>query len=227
VNEDAGGATTPAGEDGVYVANARFERGGNWGVQIEVTRDGTKLKPIPFTFTVLDNTPEPALGAQAPASTQITLANVSDIHEIDSSSPPRPAMHETTIADALKTGKPVVVAFATPAFCTSRLCAPIMSTVMDPLAATYGGEAVFIHVEPYDLKALRETGQQIPVPATREWGLQSEPWIFVVDRQGRIAGKYEGVATEDEVGRALQRVIAEPAPGATPGTGTAAASPMP
>ena len=217
VNEDAGGATTPTGDDGVYVTDARFERSGSWGVQVDVTRAGKKLKPAPFTFTVLDTTPEPAIGAQAPASRQITLANVSDIHEIDSSSPPRPAMHETTIADALKTGKPVVVAFATPAFCTSRLCAPIMSTVMDPLAATYADQAVFIHVEPYDLKALRDTGQQIPVAPTREWGLQSEPWIFVIDRQGRIAGKYEGIATEDEVGKTLQRVIAEPAAAGTPG----------
>jgi hypothetical protein len=225
VNESAGGATTPTGDDGVYVANARFERSGTWGVQVEVTRGGKKLKDIPFTFSVLEKTPEPAIGDAAPASEQITTANVSDIHQIDSSSPARPAMHDMTVAAALATGKPVVVAFATPAFCTSRLCAPIMDTVMDPLSKAYGGQAVFIHIEPYDLTALRDTGQQIPVPATRQWGLQSEPWIFVIDREGKVAGKYEGIATEDEVARTLQRVIAEPAAGAPAGGATGAASP--
>lgn len=226
VNEADGGKTTQTGEDGIYVANATFDRGGNWGVQVEVTRGGKKLKDIPFTFSVLEKTPEPAIGDAAPASQQITTANVSDIHLIDSSSPPRPSMHDTTIAAALATGKPVVIAFATPAFCTSRLCAPIMDTVMDPLAKTYGGQALFIHVEPYDLTALRETGQQIAVPATRQWGLQSEPWIFVVDREGKIAAKYEGIATEDEVGAVLRRVIAEASPAAgTPGPSSVSPAP--
>ena len=221
INEDAHNQKVVTGNDGVYVAYATFDRAGTWGAQIDVTRAGKKLKPIPYTFTVLERTPEPAIGDPAPPSRQITLANVRDISEIDSSFPPRPAMHEITVADALKTGKPIVVAFATPAFCTSRTCGPIMDTVMDPLAAKYAGQAIFIHIEPYDLLALRDTGQQIPVPAMRQWGLQSEPWVFVIDRQGRIAAKYEGIATAAEVGQALQRVLAQ-AP-ATP----VAASPTP
>ncbi|MHB8375669.1 MAG: hypothetical protein ACYDEB_01745 [Dehalococcoidia bacterium] len=224
VNEEAHNQTTVTGHDGVYVAYATFDRSGTWGVQMDVTRNGKKLKPIPYTFTVLDKAPEPAIGDAAPASRQITLANVSDISEIDSSFPPRPAMHEITVADALKTGKPIVVAFATPAFCTSRTCGPIMDTVMDPLAAKYAGQAIFIHIEPYDLRALRDTGQQIPVPAMRQWGLQSEPWIFVIDRQGKIAAKYEGIASAAEVGQALERVLAE-APGGAAGTPAVASTP--
>ncbi len=223
VNEDAGGQKTVTGDDGVYVAHATFARSGSFGVQLDVTRGGKTLKPIPFTFSVRDKTPEPAIGDPAPASVQMTTATQPDITQIDSSSPPRPAMHNITVADALKTGRPLVIAFATPAFCTSRMCGPIMDTVMDPLAAKYGGRAIFIHIEPYDLKAERDTGEQIAVPATRQWGLESEPWIFVVDAHGRIAAKYEGIASAAEVGAALDRVLAAPT-GAPAAAGTSTAS---
>jgi hypothetical protein len=195
INEDEGDQKTVTGNTGVYVVEQNFPKAGNWGVQLDVTRAGKQLKPIPYTFTVLDKTPEPQVGDPAPPSQQITLSNVGgDDSKIDTSSPLRTAMHEITIADALKLGKPIVVAFATPAFCTSRLCGPMMESVMDPLAQQYGGQATFIHIEPYQLDALRDTGQQIAVPA-------------MIDRQGKIAGKFEGIASASEVGKVLQAAI--------------------
>ncbi len=199
VDEQSGGEKTRTGEDGVYVTIATFNEAGDWGAEITVTRAGRTLAPIPFRFNVQEHAIELGVGDAAPASIQPTLATVSSIDDIDSSSPPRPAMHDITIADALRTGKPLVIAFATPAFCRSRTCGPVMDTVMDPLAARYGANAIFIHVEPYVLRDLRESNIENPIPATREWRLQSEPWVFVVDRQGRIAGKFEGIMAADEV----------------------------
>ncbi len=213
VDEDAGNKTTVTGNDAVYAADVNFDRAGNWGVWIDATRNGKKLTPLPFTFTVLDRSPEPETGDLAPPSRQKVLVNVSNIDEIDSSYPPRTAMHDITVADALKTGKPIVLAFATPAFCESRTCAPIMDTVMDTLYANYGDRAIFVHIEPYDLRELRDTGRRDPVPAMREWRLESEPWIFVIDRGGKIAAKYEGIASADEVAAVLASVLAGgPAP---------------
>jgi hypothetical protein len=208
INEEQNNQKTITGNDGVYVAHTDFREAGNWGVQIDVSRAGKQLNPIPFTFSVLDKAPEPAIGDQAPPSRQITLANVNgDDSQIDTSSPPRPAMHDIAIADALKLGKPAVIAFATPAFCTSRLCGPIMETVMDPLAKQYAGRATFIHVEPYVLSTLRDTGQQVSVSAFMEWHLRSEPWVFVVDAHGRVVAKFEGIASAAEVGAALQATL--------------------
>ena len=223
VNEDDNNKTEVVGNDGVYIVNTTFDSAGNWGVFLDVTQGG-KTTSVPFIFTVRDKTSEPEIGDAAPASRQIIASNVSDISQIDSSYPPRTAMHQITIADALKTGKPVVVAFATPAFCTSRLCAPIMDTVMDPLSKQYAGQAIFIHVEPYDLSVLRQTGVENAMPVMREWGLQSEPWIFVVDTHGKIAAKFEGVATAHEVGQALEHVLPGAASGAPSGAPTAAST---
>ena len=74
-----------------------------------------------------------------------------------------------------------------------------MDTVMDPLATSYGDRAVFIHIEPYVLLDLRQDNIQNTVPAMTEWRLSTEPWVFVVDGHGRIAGKFEGIIAADEV----------------------------
>jgi len=220
VDEQSNHETSVTGSDGAYVAYVNFDEPGNWGVKISVTRDGRTLDPLPFRFNVLEKPLEPGIGDPAPASRQATLADVSSIEDIDTSFPPRPHMHDVTVADALRAGRPIVIAFATPAFCKSRICAPVMDTVMDPLYAKYRDQAIFIHIEPYELPQLRQANQEEPVPATREWQLQTEPWVFVVDRQGRIAGKFEGIMAADEVEQALLQTLepaaASPGPAATP-----------
>jgi hypothetical protein len=119
-------------------------------------------------------------------------------------------MHDTTIADAIASGRPAVIAFATPAFCRTRTCAPVMDTVMDPLFEEYSEQAAFVHVEPYALPELREANVQNPVPAVREWRLESEPWVFVVDADGNIIAKFEGIVSRAEVETALQAALNAP-----------------
>jgi len=206
--EDADGPTRIAsGASGIYVANVIFGQAGDWGLRLSVTAGSRSYAEFPFRFNVRERTPEPMLGEPAPASMQATIADA-PIEEIDSSFPARPHMHDVTIADALKRGRPLVIAFATPAFCTSRICAPVMDTVMDPLYERYRDRASFIHIEPYVLRDLREAFVRTPVPAVREWQLQSEPWIFVVDADGRVSGKFEGIMALEEVEAALASALA-------------------
>jgi len=212
IDEQSGKDRRAVGSNGVYVAGVSFRRAGSWGVEVSATLAGKKLKPVPFRFNVLEKPPELAVGDPAPPSRQLTLADVVDISEIDSSYPPRPQMHDETVADALAGGKPLVIAFATPAFCESRTCGPVMETVMDPLYQKHKDEAVFIHIEPYQLKQLREGSGQIPVEATAAWRIHTEPWIFVVGRDGKVAAKFEGIVALDEVETALGAALAQPAP---------------
>ncbi len=208
IDEQSGKEKRLVGSSGVYVTQVSFDTAGAWGVLLDVTlADGRELEPIPFRFDVLEETMELAIGDPAPASRQLTLADVDDVTEIDSSFPSRPHMHEITVADALAAGKPLLVAFATPAFCESRTCGPVMDSVMDPLYETYADDAIFIHIEPFQLEQLREGIDRIPVEATAEWGLQTEPWLFVIDEQGRIVAKFEGIIALDEVETVLVRVL--------------------
>jgi hypothetical protein len=220
VDEQSNRTKTASGSDGAYVSRVNLDAPGNWGVQVIVTRGGRTLPPLPFRFNVLPKPLEPAVGDPAPPSRQATLATAASIDDIDTSFPPRPKMHDITIEDALKTGRPIVIAFATPAFCKSRTCGPVMDTVMDPLYAKYADRASFIHVEPYDLAQLRTANEEQPVSAMLDWRLNTEPWVFVVDRAGHVAAKFEGIMSVDEVEQSLVRAIdappGAPAPTVTP-----------
>jgi hypothetical protein len=41
-----------------------------------------------------------------------------------------------------------------------------------------------------------------------EWGLTSEPWVFVVDSAGNVSAKFEIFLSEDELRAALDAVLA-------------------
>ena len=192
---------------GVYVAEVTFDQPETLYVRVTgALAEGEPLTVHTSSFPVQPQSQTPALGSPAPRSDNPTTADVSDIGLVDSSDPPRPEMHALSIAQAIDTGKPVVIAFATPAFCQSRICGPTME-VMDELYSKYGDAAAFVHVEPYDLTALRQQGQFQLAPAAAEWRLPSEPWVFVLDRQGRVAAKFEGVVTLEDVETALAGLV--------------------
>ena len=116
-----------------------------------------------------------------------------------------------TIADAIVSEKPTVIAFATPAFCITQLCGPTKE-IFDGLYEQYKDQANFIHIEPYDVDRVRAGECQnlgdCVVPALNDFRLSSEPWVFIIDAQGKIAAKYDGVVSEDEMEQGLLKVLA-------------------
>jgi hypothetical protein len=109
-------------------------------------------------------------------------------------------MHEDDLADVLGRD-PVVLVFATPALCKSRVCGPT-ADVAEQVKSEYGDEASFIHQEIY-------TGNQIEMglrPQVRAYNLPTEPWVFVIDENGRITESIEGAASPEALEKAVQEV---------------------
>ena len=146
------------------------------------------------------------MGSPAPASRQRTLADGVDLSEISTARPPNPEMHRITVADALELGRPLVVTFATPGFCQTRFCGPVLEQVVTPLSERYDGRVTFVHIEPFDLARLHDESTFVTVPAMEEWGLSTEPWVFVVDAQGLVAAKFEGIVSQQEIVEVLERL---------------------
>ena len=200
--------THGAGVVGIYVAQVGFDSSGQWGVEITGTADGRPIGPLRPAFAVAEKSSSIAVGDPAPRTVQTILADVGDISEIDTSNPPSPHMHSMTIADAVTSGKPTIIVFATPGFCITKLCGPSKEAV-DALYEKYNGQANFIHVEPYDLEKARSGQELKTLPwIVPEWGLRTEPWIFLVDREGKIASKFEGVVSTEELEAALSALLA-------------------
>jgi hypothetical protein len=198
------------GATGAYVAYPTFDSAGNWGVEVTGTADGVEMNPVRLAFNVLEEHFSLTVGDPAPASEQTVLADVDDIAEIDTSEVPIPEQHEMTIADAVTSGKPTVVAFATPAFCTSQICGPVKE-LFDDLYDEYKDDANFVHVEPYDIACVRGPDFQdlfsCAVPTVAEWELQSEPWVYIVDADGTIAAAFDGISSYEEMQAALEQVL--------------------
>jgi len=98
-------------------------------------------------------------------------------------------------------GKPQVIVFATPKFCTSRVCGPVVDSVRTLLPA-YGDRVAFTHQEIWQDAAARKF-----FPTMVEWHLQTEPWIFIVDGKGIIRARFEGLTTAHEIEAALQQLL--------------------
>ena len=204
-------------ERGLYVASATFPESGRWGAEFTTEAPGSASETIRVQFDVQPDSPTVAIGDPAPATDTPTLDDVGgNLAAISTDEEPVPAFYETSVADALDAGTPFVLIFATPKFCTSAQCGPTLDRIK-PIAAAHA-DVTFINVEPYQLElvdgqlqpVLDESNQLQAAPATVEWGLLTEPWIFVVDGEGIVRGSFELIAGEAE----LERAIAEVATGA-------------
>lgn len=194
---------------GVYGApDVSFDRPGFWQVAASAVLDG---KPTRATaaFEVLDHSAIPAPGDPAP-HTDNFLAGVGgvDPRSIDSRATadaaiPDPELHSTTVAAALDAKRPLMVVVSTPTYCQSRFCGPITDSV-SALAKRYGDRMAFVHLEVWKNFDKNEVNK-----AAAEWMYPpgttdaSEPWVFVVGRDGRIAQRFDNVATDAELVQAV------------------------
>jgi hypothetical protein len=186
---------------GIYVAQVSFARPGTWGLEVLAMQGNGSTEVSRFTVNVQESPRTPAPGTPAPRSHNLIASDVPDLHHIDTSDPPDPRLHQVRIADAIAQGKPQVIVFATPKFCTSRVCGPVVDVVRI-LLPTYGDRVVFTHQEVW-----QDFATQRVSPTVEEWRLYSEPWIFVVDGQGIIRAKFEGLTTAREIAAVLQQML--------------------
>ena len=98
-------------------------------------------------------------------------------------------MHSEDLADVLGE-KPVVLLFATPALCQSRVCGPVVD-VTEQVKAEYGDEAAFIHMEIYEDNEFDPKNPNLR-PQVEAFGLPTEPWLFVIDENGEVADPHRG-----------------------------------
>jgi hypothetical protein len=205
------GATVPstpqaaAGVDarGVYLApDVTFDRPGLWEVEVTARLDGQE-RTGRGPFEVLPEPLVPGPGDAALRTENLTVDSEDAPQEaIDSRAAtegeiPDPELHATTIADAMRRGRPTVAVFATPVYCVSRFCGPITDMVAG-LAADYGDRAEFVHVEIW-----RDFQGQVVNRAAADWLLREnelqEPWVFLIGADGRIVARWDNVATRQEI----------------------------
>jgi hypothetical protein len=186
---------------GLYISRLTFAHPGPWGIELQARDDSGSLATARLTVMVSETSQTPALSSPAPRSRNLVAADVRDLRQIDTSQKPDPRLHRVRIVDAIAQRKPQLIVFATPQFCTSRMCGPVVEIVRQ-LLPEYNKQVAFAHQEIWQDFASKKV-----FPTVEEWRLVSEPWIFIVDSDGIIRAKFEGLVTGRELEAALQEVL--------------------
>lgn len=194
----------PGGAEGhsthIYVAHVPIRKPGTYWLLAE-PEGGTEAVQALGNVVVEKAISAAGVGTAAPASETPTLASVGgDATKLTTRTPPDVALLEHSVADSLRARKAFVVTFATPKFCSSRACGPVVDVVEDVARRLEESDVRFIHVEVYE----RNDPANGYNRWMQEWGLTTEPWTFVVGADGRISDRFEGLVSVHELERAVQ-----------------------
>lgn len=197
---------------GVYRAEVQFDRAGFWKVEATAKLAGQGTLSADSSFEVLAEHAVPAPGDDALPTENLTLSSggaprdAIDSRAVTDEGIPDSELHQTTIAQAIRDRRPAIVVFSTPVYCVSRFCGPVTDMVSS-LARDYESRAAFIHIEIW-----RNFEEQAINKAAAEWLLRNgdltEPWVFLIGADGRIAARWDNVATREEIEPLLQALPA-------------------
>jgi hypothetical protein len=194
-------AQDPMAAHSVYVAEVPFAHKGRQNV-VAVERIGGRLEwgsgvspsvgaPGP------PDVGQPAIPIHTPTVAQVGRANVSTI---DTRQPPAPDLQQVDFASVLGR-KPVVLLFATPQLCASRVCGPV-TDIEEQVKSEVGDRVAFVHMEIYNQNQVSKGYR----PQVAAWRLPTEPWAFVIGSDRLIATRLEGAFSVAELRSAVERV---------------------
>ncbi len=187
----------------VYKTDFDFPSDGEWRIAALIRQDGKLTATLLPSAEVGRFTKVPEVGQKAPLIHTPTPADVGgDLSKITTRIPPD-TQNRVDYADVI--GKePIVLLFATPQFCVSRVCGPVVD-VAEQLKQLYGDKVAFIHMEIYtDNDPNKPTRPQV-----RAFHLPSEPWLFAIGRNGKIEDEIDGAFGVEELTRVVKGLTGE------------------
>lgn len=186
----------------VYSTQLDLPSDGEWKMAAILSEDG-ELKGAPMPGVVVGQfhrVPRP--GEKAPTIHTPTAQDVGgDLSKITTRAPPD-TLNKVDYAEALGR-EPIVLLFATPRFCQSRVCGPVLD-VAEQAKQEYGDKAAFIHMEIYN----DNDPAKHPRPQVRRFHLPSEPFLFTIDRHGVVRDAIEGAFGLKLMHEAVDKAIA-------------------
>jgi hypothetical protein len=194
-----GGYEDDHGVTHLYVAHVQLDRPGTYWVLAEPV-GGRRVQAL-GNLEVEAHPDAPEIGSKAFPSQTPTLEGNADVAALTTRDPPDYELLRHSVANSIAEHKPFVVTFATPKFCTSRTCGPVVD-VVDAVRKRFARTDIrFIHVEVFE-------GNNPALGPNRwfqEWRLANEPWTFLVGKDGRIKERFAGSLSVAELTAAVRK----------------------
>jgi hypothetical protein len=184
----------------IYVATLRLQRPGTYWLLAEPEGGATKVQALGNVVVTGEDAP-PDVGDPAISSDTPTITSTGgDFSALTTRTPPDESLLRHSIAESLAAKVPFLVTFATPKFCSSRVCGPVVDVVEEVSRRFEDEDVRFIHVEVYEDNDPAKSFNRW----MQEWKLPTEPWTFLVGADGRIKARYEGTVSVHELEAAVQ-----------------------
>ena len=198
----------PFATRGIHVTELTFDTPGDWSIVATVPRPDGTTTTAEILFEVGERTVSIDRGQPAPPSVSRTLADVIGVEELTTGSFHDPDLYSLTIADALEVDRPLVITFASPAFCTNAVCGPQVE-VLSEAREEFGDRADFIHVDLFEnpMEIQGDLTKAIETPLLDEWGLVSQEWTYVVGSDGLVSARFENFVGISELTDAIDAAL--------------------
>jgi FtsP/CotA-like multicopper oxidase with cupredoxin domain len=186
--------------NGYYTTTLPADESTKKANMLTLTKVGDGFQAAAVGLTLAKTDPSVAPGERVPAIDTPTAESVDgNLEEIDTRIP-TDDMHEISLKDALRKKKPIVLMFATPKLCASRVCGPVVD-VAETVHHELGGDVIFIHNEIYKDNDLNKGYR----PQVEAFGLTSEPFTFVIGSDGRVVEQLQGPFDQAELNAAIKK----------------------
>jgi len=185
----------------VYSTDIDFPSDGEWRIAA-VIKEGDQLSATLLPSVLVGAVKRvPRVGEKAPMIHTPTPSDVGgDLSQITTRIPPD-TQNKVDYADAY--GKePIILLFATPQFCQSRVCGPVVD-VAEQVKQVYGDKAAFIHMEIWEDN---DPSTERTRPQVRAFHLPTEPWLFAIEKDGTIGEVLQGAFGVDALTEAVEKV---------------------
>jgi hypothetical protein len=192
-----------AGIGSIFVTHVRLPRPGKYWFLAIPSGGSTSISAL-GNLVVGKTSDAPGVGSRAVSSNTPTLASThGKLAGLSTATHPDPRLYRISVAQALARHVPFVLTFATPKFCQSRTCGPVVD-VVDAVAKKFSSTPVrFIHVEIYkDNDPAKGFNRWV-----KQWNLPNEPFTFVVDRSGIVRAKLSGAFSVGELEATIRATV--------------------
>ncbi len=190
----------PGGIQAIYAAELPVPKAGTYFI-LALTKGPSGLIGATGELAAAPSSEIPGVGDRPPDIATDTSATVHGDEKLLTTRLPPESMATQSFNQVLGK-KPVALLFSTPQLCISRVCGPVTDVAVQ-VQHHFGNKVAFIHEEVYvdnqPSKGLR--------PQLKAFHLRTEPWLFIINRQGKIVSRLEGAFGINEVTQAVEAAL--------------------
>ena len=134
------------------------------------TQDGAGVQIMdPATISI------PLIGTSLPGFDTPTISNARGVNPLCTRTPEPCPLHDITLNEALKRGKPIAYLVGTPAHCQTGTCSPALEALLE-MRELVGDRLTMLHTEIYT-----DDTATIVAPAVEALKMTFEPALFITD----------------------------------------------